>query len=169
VVRAARVYEHCMSERQQLDGLRACLRDPIGDARVDAVAASLLGECGAVDEEWMWLGASVPRRHAMRGSACRPSRQGVDDLLLFRESALALLREDQPSVGPHVELALRARRDGGLDAVAAQRGRETRGPSVVAASGGAVEDLDGHVHERIVAGPRQTVLNCSNGCRQLSQ
>jgi hypothetical protein len=38
-------------------------------------------------------------------------------------------------------------------------GRETRGPLVIARSGGAVKDLDVH----------QMVLNCSNGCLQAVQ
>jgi hypothetical protein len=50
-------------------------------------------------------------------------------------------------------------------AVCVQRGRETRGPRVVAVSDGAVVDLDAHLRDRT----RQIVLNCSNGCRQLSQ
>jgi hypothetical protein len=79
------------------------------------------------------------------------SQQRVDDLLLFGEAALALLREDEPPVGADVELALLARGNARVDPGALQRGRETRGPSVVAASGGAVEDLDlwhGHDHTR---------------------
>jgi putative acetyltransferase len=55
-----------------------------------------------------------------------------------------VLREDEPPVGDDVELRLAARRGRGLEPVCCQLGRETRGPSVVAMSGGAVEDLDGH-------------------------
>jgi hypothetical protein len=61
------------------------------------------------------------------------------------EAALALLREDELPVGEHVELALRALDD--LRVVvrpSLDLGRETRGPAVVAASDGAVVDLDAH-------------------------
>src|SRR5713226_5119256 len=66
-----------------------------------------------------------------------------ENLGVLREAALALLREDQRVAVQHVELALRpfdggggaARRRGDL-------GRETRGPFVVPASDGAVEDAD---------------------------
>src|ERR1051326_8126979 len=57
---------------------------------------------------------------------------------------LLLLREDRRAVADDVELApggLARRR---VEALASQLGRETRGPSVVTASDGAVENLDGH-------------------------
>jgi hypothetical protein len=53
-----------------------------------------------------------------------------------------VLREEEPPVGDDVELARLARPDLGVVGVAGELGRETRGPSVVPASGGAVEDLD---------------------------
>jgi len=68
-----------------------------------------------------------------------------------------LLREDRPSVHDDVVLALFTLAGGGVDAVLAKLGRETRGPTVVAASDGAVEDLDGHGGEptgRIVRSAR---------------
>jgi N-acetylglutamate synthase-like GNAT family acetyltransferase len=55
-----------------------------------------------------------------------------------------VLREDELSVGDDVELGLSARRRRGLESARVQLDRETRGPLVVAVSGGAVEDLDGH-------------------------
>jgi len=91
--------------------------------------------------------------------------QEADDLCFLREAALALLREDELPVTAHVELALLTLDDRRVVAVCVQRGRETRGPRVVAVSDGAVVDLDAHVRDRT----RQIVLNCSNGCRQLSQ
>ena len=68
-----------------------------------------------------------------------------DDLGLVREAAFALLREDQPVIEEDVELTCPAGRNrGGLVGALVDRGRETRGPGVVPASGGAVDDLDGH-------------------------
>ncbi len=64
---------------------------------------------------------------------------------MLGEAPLALLREDELPVGEHVELALRALDD--LRVVvrpSLDLGRETRGPAVVAASDGAVVDLDAH-------------------------
>jgi hypothetical protein len=63
--------------------------------------------------------------------------------VLGKASAL-LLREDELAVRDDVELALRALDDGGIEPVRVQLGRETRGPDVIARSGGAVADLDGH-------------------------
>jgi len=74
--------------------------------------------------------------------------QGRDDLGVLREAAFLLLREDQAPVGDDVELTLLTRHDLGLVSGAlVQRGRETRGPAVIAVSDGAVEDLDPHVPE----------------------
>jgi len=63
---------------------------------------------------------------------------------MVREPSLPLLREDGVAVRDDVELALLALGDLGGVPVFAQLGRETRGPCVVAASGGAVIDLDAH-------------------------
>jgi hypothetical protein len=61
------------------------------------------------------------------------------------EPALPLLREDELAVRQHVVLALAALFDlGFVLGLVVQLGRETRGPCVVAVSGGAVEDLDLH-------------------------
>jgi hypothetical protein len=57
---------------------------------------------------------------------------------------LVLLGEHRRPVADDVELALRARARRGVEPVLPQLGRETRGPSVVAASDGAEEDLDTH-------------------------
>jgi hypothetical protein len=57
----------------------------------------------------------------------------------------ALLREHRLTVGDDVVLALRALASGGLEPMLLQLGRETRGPSVVAASDGAVENVDRHI------------------------
>jgi hypothetical protein len=61
---------------------------------------------------------------------------------------LALLGEDEVAVGEHVELRLRAFADRRVEPLLVELGRETRGPSVVSASDGAVEDLDAHPAER---------------------
>ena len=74
--------------------------------------------------------------------------QGRDDLVVLREAAFLLLREDQVSVGDDVELTLFARDGLGLVSGAlVQLGRETRGPAVIAVSDGAVVDLDLHASE----------------------
>jgi hypothetical protein len=67
-----------------------------------------------------------------------------EDLGLFGEASLGLLREHEVAVNDDVELALRALDDARVDAAGLERGRETRGPAVVAASDGAVVDLDAH-------------------------
>jgi hypothetical protein len=65
-----------------------------------------------------------------------------------------LLGEDEPPVGEHVELALRALDGTRLDSrPLADLGRETRSPAVVAASDGAVVDLDGHRAKASYAAP----------------
>jgi hypothetical protein len=55
-----------------------------------------------------------------------------------------VLRVDDLPVGEDVELALTARDGLGVETLPGELGRETRGPCVVAASGGAVVDLDVH-------------------------
>jgi hypothetical protein len=57
---------------------------------------------------------------------------------------LVLLREEELAVGEDVELRLRALSDRGVESSLLQLGRETRGPSVVPASDGAVENFDAH-------------------------
>ena len=71
-------------------------------------------------------------------------REGGDQLVFLWEAALVLLGEDERSVGENVELALRAFHGSRVVALPCQHDRETRGPAVVAASDGAVEDLDAH-------------------------
>ena len=76
------------------------------------------------------------------------SRQRPNDLVVLREAAFLLLREDQLPVGDDVELTLRARDGlGVVSGALVQLGRETRGPAVIAVSDGAVEDLDLHLPE----------------------
>jgi catechol 2,3-dioxygenase-like lactoylglutathione lyase family enzyme len=70
-------------------------------------------------------------------------RQGLEHLVGLGEAARLLLREDERIVGDDVELAL-----GPFDGfrpvpASVELGRETRGPAVVAASDGAVEDANG--------------------------
>ena len=81
-------------------------------------------------------------REAIGGSVAR--RDQGEDLVVLREAALALLREDDRPVRHDVVLALLALERGGLVARSLQHGRETRGPAVVAVSDRAVEDLDAH-------------------------
>jgi hypothetical protein len=83
------------------------------------------------------------------------------------ETARLLLREDQIAVPENVELPLLAFLELGLVlGLGVQLGRETRGPFVIAVSDGAVKDA----HARHAGNlTRQIVLNCSNGCLQLSQ
>ena len=77
-----------------------------------------------------------------------------DDLVLVREAAHVLFREQQPTVGDDVELALLTRHClAGVFARRGDRGRETRGPCVVPASDGAVEDLDPHRTKATPRGP----------------
>src|SRR6266851_9599101 len=74
--------------------------------------------------------------------ACRASELR-ENLGVLREAALALLREDQRVSVEHVELALRPFDGGrGTARLRGDLGRETRGPFVVPASDGAVEDAD---------------------------
>lgn len=70
-----------------------------------------------------------------------------EDLGRVGPSSLTLLREDELPVDDHVELALLALRHLGGVPGTGDLGHETRGPLVVPASDGAVEDLDVR-HER---------------------
>lgn len=55
-----------------------------------------------------------------------------------------MLGKDELAVADHVELPVAARERRCRNPARVQLGRETRGPLVVAVSGGAVVDLDGH-------------------------
>ena len=68
--------------------------------------------------------------------------EGGEDLVELGPAALPLLREDHRIVRDDVVLALLALFGLGAVAVPAQVGGETRRPSVVAASDGAVEDAN---------------------------
>ena len=63
-----------------------------------------------------------------------------EHLVGLGKAADLLLREDDCVVDDHVELALRPFDGLGGVSAAVELGRETRGPAVVAASDGAVED-----------------------------
>jgi len=71
-------------------------------------------------------------------------RERCEDLGDLRPATLALLGEDERPVGDDVELALLARFDLGAVRGSVDLGRETRGPPVVPASDGAVEDANVH-------------------------
>jgi hypothetical protein len=64
------------------------------------------------------------------------------------EASLGLLREDEPPVGDHVVLALRALDRLRVVAPFRQLSRETRGSFVVPVSDRAVEDFDAHAAHR---------------------
>jgi hypothetical protein len=86
--------------------------------------------------------APAPRgvKRAAAGSA-----EQAHDLVVLRKAPLALLGEDEAPVRDDVVLASLALEGERVVACVVERGRETRGPNVVAASDGAVEDLDPHV------------------------
>ena len=67
---------------------------------------------------------------------------------MLGEPPRLLLREQEPPVRADIELAVLPGRDRRVEAGSLQLGRETRGPLVVAASDGAVEDLDAHAADR---------------------
>src|SRR6266852_4213981 len=76
-------------------------------------------------------------------SLARRASELRENLGVLREAALALLREDQRVSVEHVELALRPFDGGrGTARLRGDLGRETRGPFVVPASDGAVQDAD---------------------------
>ena len=85
--------------------------------------------------------APTPRAVKRRAGFSAEQRH---DLVLLREAPLALLGEDEASVGDDVVLASLATDGDCFVACIVERGRETRGPNVVAVSDGAVEDLDPH-------------------------
>src|SRR4029453_860909 len=101
-----------------------------------------------------WSGSIFAKRSRMRSSFGIATMlfiakrlyalQGGEDLARLREAAALLLGEDQLTVADYIDLAPGAtdvlRRDSAL----VQLGRETRGPLVIASSGRAVVDLDGH-------------------------
>jgi hypothetical protein len=59
-----------------------------------------------------------------------------------------VLREHEVAVCQHVELSRAPCGDRRVEPLLGQLGRETRGPAVVAASDGAIEDLDNHHRQR---------------------
>jgi len=71
---------------------------------------------------------------------------------------LLLLREDERPVPQDVELARAAFPGGGVDSMLRELGRETRGPAVVAASDGAIQDLDAHAGQCRGRAVRRTSL-----------
>jgi hypothetical protein len=73
------------------------------------------------------------------------------------EAARLVLGEDDLTVAQHVELAFAARDVPRGNPLRVQLGRETRGPLVIASSGGAVVDLDGHAAEPTLSRPRALV------------
>src|SRR5262249_31102306 len=68
--------------------------------------------------------------------------EGAQDLAVLGKASGLMLREHGCPVGEHVELPLAAGNRLRVETFSGQLGRETRGRWVVAASGGAVVDLD---------------------------
>src|SRR5579884_620399 len=89
--------------------------------------------------------ASRPSSKGATRSSAVASPEQRQDLALLREPVQRLLREDERPAVEHVELPLAPGSGRRVEAVAGELGRETRGPTVVAASDRAVKDLDGHV------------------------
>ena len=77
----------------------------------------------------------------MRGASLT---EGVQDLARLGPASVLLLGEDESPVGDDVELAVLAADGLSVVALSLKLGRETRGPFVIPASDGAVEDLDAH-------------------------
>jgi len=97
------------------------------------------------------------------GRLCPSGGERRDDLVVLREAALALLREHELAVPEDVELAVLALERLHVEAESVdQLGRETRSPSVVAVSDGAVVDLDAHGGKCTA---RRTVRSCAGGVR----
>jgi hypothetical protein len=89
--------------------------------------------------------------------------QGRDDLVVLREPTFLLFREDQVPVGDDIELTFFARDGLGLMSGAlVQLGRETRGPTVIAVSDGAVEDVDLHLVEPTEGDGRSRAIQASS-------
>jgi hypothetical protein len=79
------------------------------------------------------------------GSLAGSGGEPGEDLVVLREAARLVLREDELAVEDDVELPVLARRDGrGGVPRTLDLGGETRRPLVVARSDRAVEDLDLH-------------------------
>jgi hypothetical protein len=106
----------------------------------------------------------VSRRSARSARRASAGAEQAQDLAVVRPAAFALLREDQLAVGDDVVLGLPALVYGGVESVVSQLGRETRGPFVVPASDGAVQDLDGHAGS--VAGAGKAALRGLCGLAQ---
>jgi hypothetical protein len=86
--------------------------------------------------------------HRRGGLAGRAEESG--NLTVLGKAAPLVLRPDQAVFDDHVELPSAAGCDLCVDADrVAKLDRETRGSCVVSASGGAVEDLDGHADNLI--------------------
>jgi hypothetical protein len=81
---------------------------------------------------------------ARSGKRASAGAEEAPHLTIVRPASFCLLREDEVAVGEDVVLGLLALTDRRVEPVGVQLGRETRGPFVIAASDGAVEDLDGH-------------------------
>jgi hypothetical protein len=95
--------------------------------------------------------------HVSKGRVLDADERG--DLGLAGKASFGVLRVDELTVADDVELPPSARRRGRLHSSVVQHGRDTRGPRLVAASGGAVEDLD----SQAVSVPAAREPKCSSG------
>ena len=111
----------------------------LGDDRRDARHLGLADDAGA---------ELRPDDAAVQELLARPDPplggEEREDFAVVGPAAGALLGEDDLAVADDVELGLLAADRRRVDARVSELGRETRGPSVVPVSDGAVEDLDGH-------------------------
>jgi hypothetical protein len=90
--------------------------------------------------------------------SANPGSAGAEEaqhLAVLGPAPHVLLREDDLAVAHDVELGLRAFARRRLDPALVQLGRETRGPFVVSASDGAIEDLDRHAERVAGEDPRR--------------
>jgi hypothetical protein len=74
--------------------------------------------------------------------------QQLEHLAWLGEAVRERLREDDRPVVQDVELAASPLADRRVVSLVLKLGRETRGPFVVAASDGAIENLDAHARKR---------------------
>src|SRR4051794_7256270 len=134
---------------------RACRSRPDTAATSCARRRGFACTCAAASSSWSQRCRPCrPRRPASRSpratAARRRSRrarsalQQREHFSRLRESLHLALGEHELPVPQDVELARAPRRGLDLETLFVQPGRETRGPFVVAASGGAIKDLDAH-------------------------
>ena len=118
------------------------VEDDVEGAEAAGMQAFLLDRAGRFPEH-----AGQDRVAARAAGGAGGLAQQSEDLAVLGEAVELVLREDELAVRDHVELRLAAGNRLGGETRVDQLGRETRGPFVVARSGGAVVDLDRHPRE----------------------